>query len=252
MTLHLNPSYKVHILVAFLISVWLVGFLILIAPFDVSELDLRRRLFLMPPYGLITFLGYMVLIPIQNKLYYKSHQWTLLYEVLFLIAYNIIVCVACLSYYQTDNIRGNYSLPEFILGIYTPIFFVLLSILIILRWFLFKQTAKTESNKITIFGDNKLDTLRIREEDLVAVSSADNYVEISYLKNDELAKKLIRTTLKKISTELPNLVQTHRSHLINPSHFSEWKDSKTIVVGQLNIPVTKTYKETILSLQTRP
>ncbi len=252
MTLHLNPSYKVHLLIAFLISIWLVGFLVLIAPFDVSNLDLRRRLFLMPPYGLITFLSYVILIPIQNKLYYKSHQWTLLYEILFLIAYNIIACLACSFYYRTDHISGDYSLVEFVLGVYLPIFFVLLSILIILRWFLFRQTAKTESGKITIIGENKLDTLRINAVDLVAVSSADNYVEINYLKNGELTKKLIRTTLKKIATQLPDLIQTHRSHLINPDHLTEWRDSKTIVLGDLHIPVTKTYKASVLSLQTRP
>lgn len=252
MTLHLNKSYKVHILIAALISLWLVGFLILIAPFDVSDLDIAERFVMMPPYGLITFLSYMILIPIQNKVFQKTNQWTLLNEIMFLIAFNIVVCFGSLFYYRTDIIRGDYSLLDFVVGVYYPIFFLLLTILIVLRWFLFKQTAKIESDKITISGENKLDTLRIKEEDLVAVSSADNYVEINYLKNGELAKKLIRSTLKKISVEHPYLLQTHRSHLINPTHLTEWKDSKTIVLGELQIPVTKTYQESILSVQNRP
>lgn len=192
------------------------------------------------------------MIPVQNMIAQKSNQWTLLNEILFLIVFNIIVCFGSLLYYRTEYIRGDYSVVEFIIGVYYPIFFVLLSILIVLRWFLFKQAAKSESDKITISGDNKLDTLRIKAEDLVAVSSADNYVEINYLKNGVLSKKLIRSTLKKIAIEHPDLLQTHRSHLINPIHLTEWKDSKTIILGDLDIPVTKTYKESILSAQSRP
>lgn len=253
MTLHLNSSYKVHILIASLISVWLVSFLILIAPFDVSDLDFEERLVMMPPYGIITFLGYMLLIPLQNMVFHKTNRWTLFNEVIFLIVFNIIVCLGSLLYYRTDYIQGDYSFVEFVLGVYYPIFFVLLSILIVLRWFLFKQTAQSDSDKITISGENKLDTLRIKADDLVAVSSADNYVEIHYLKNGEFTKKLIRTTLKKLSEEHPDLLlQTHRSHLINPTHLTEWKDAKTVVLGNLHIPVTKTYKESILSIQNRP
>lgn len=252
MTLHLNPSYKAHVLIAFLISIWLVAFLIVIAPFDVSDLDIAERLIMMPSYGIITFIGYIVLIPIQNKIFFKTSRWTLQYELLFLMVFNIIVCLGCLLYYRTELISGDYSILEFILGVYYPIFFVLLSILIVLRWFLFKQTAKSESDKIIISGDNRLDTLSIKAEELVAVSSADNYVEINYLKNGELTKKLIRSTLKKISTEHPELIKTHRSHLINPIHITEWKDSKTLVLGDLLIPVTKTYKDSILNAETRP
>lgn len=252
MQLHLNTSYKVHSLIALLISIWLVGFLILIAPFDVSDLDFSIRLVLMPFYGVITFVGYMALIPFQNKIHQLKGEWTILYEILFLIALNLLVCVMCFQYYRTDFIRGDFSFSKFVLGVYYPIFFVLLSVLIILRWFLFKRTAKTESEKIIISGENKLDTLRIQPNELVAVSSADNYVEIHYLKNGQVEKKLIRSTLKKISTEHPELLQTHRSHLINPIHLTEWKDSKTIILGDLQIPVTKTYKESILASQSRP
>lgn len=252
MTLHLNRSYKAHVLIAFLISLWLVGFLVLIAPFDISDLDIMDRLILMPLYGVITFIGYLLLIPTQNAIFNYTNKWTILHEVLFMVTFNIIVSLGCYLYYQTDYVRGDYSFGEFVLGIYYPIFFVLLSILIVLRWFLFRQTAKSESDKIIIKGDNKLDTLSIHAQDLVAVSSADNYVEINYLKNGELSKKLIRSTLKKISVEHPELLQTHRSHLINPIHITEWKDSKTLVLRDLHIPVTKTYKDSILDAQTRP
>lgn len=252
MQLHLNTSYKVHSIIGLLISVWLVAFLILIAPFDASDLTMRIRIMLMPFYGVITFICYIALIPIQNKVHQLTEKWTFVYELVFLSVFNIIGCLGCFMYYKTDIIRGDFSFREFILGVYYPIFFVLLSILIILRWFLFKQTAKSESDKITISGDNKLDTLRIKPHELVAVSSADNYVEIHYFKNDQIEKKLIRSTLKKISAEHPELLQTHRSHLINPMHLTEWKDSKTVILGDLQIPVTKTYKESILATQNRP
>lgn len=57
MVLQLNRSYKVHFLIATAISIWLVSFLILIAPFDISDLDIEERFLMMHPYGIITFLG---------------------------------------------------------------------------------------------------------------------------------------------------------------------------------------------------
>lgn len=252
MTLTLYKSWKVHIIIAVLISVWLVAFLVLIAPFDASDLSFSIRLWLMPFYGVISFLGYLVLFPFQNYLLGLNGKWSLGSEVLFLICYNIIVCAGSYAYYVSDIINGDYPFNKFVIGVFVPIFFVLLSIIIFLRWFLFKEKAAPTDNKIFIKGENKLDSLYIDQSDLVSISAADNYIEVSYIHSDALHKKLIRTTLKTIAQNIPKLVQTHRSHLINPSHFVEWKDSKTIIVHELEIPVTKTYKESVMELQNRP
>ncbi|MEL6255259.1 MAG: LytTR family DNA-binding domain-containing protein, partial [Bacteroidota bacterium] len=60
--------------------------------------------------------------------------------------------------------------------------------------------------------------------------------------------KLIRTSLKKLQAEFPFLLQIHRSHLINPEHVKSWVDSSTISLSQIELPVSKNYKERLLNL----
>ena len=105
-----------------------------------------------------------------------------------------------------------------------------------------------QDENIIIRGENKLDILKIRKSDLVCVSNSQNYVEIFYMEESQIKTKLIRSTLKKVQKDFDFLVQIHRSHLINPTHFKAWKNQDTIFLTQIELPVTKNYKEQLLSL----
>lgn len=65
------------------------------------------------------------------------------------------------------------------------------------------------------------ESLTLHLEDVIAIRSADNYVEIIYTENGVLKKHLIRNTLKKIELLLKPyaiFVRTHRTSIVN-SHF---------------------------------
>lgn len=83
---------------------------------------------------------------------------------------------------------------------------------------------------------------------MVCVSNAQNYVEIFYIENGKLVSKLIRSSLKKVQEDFDFLMQIHRSHLINPVHFKSWRNPNTIILTQIELPVSKNYKETLLAL----
>jgi len=247
-SLKLNTSYKHHLLVALVIAIWLAVFLILIAPFDIAELPFKMRLKIMPIYGVISFIGYIVLVPLQNRIYQKLHAWTFPLEVVVIILFNIIVLIGNYFYYKSSIVNGDYSFVKFTLEVYYPIFLILLPILLFSRWFLNKKVVNQNSDKIILTGENKLDTLRINLLDLVCISSADNYVEVSYLMRNELHKKLLRITLKNIHRQAPSLMKTHRSYLINPVHFKDWKNTNTIHLTQIEVPVSKNYKKDVLAI----
>ena len=244
----LNTSYKYHLIIALIISLWLVLFLILIAPFDIAELTFSARLEILPIYGLISFVVYMFLVPIQNWAFKYFKKWTLLSEVLFIIIFNCIQIIFSYSYYKSSIVNGNYNFQKFLLDIYLPIFFILLTIVVFSRWFLNKKIPNKIENSIVLKGDNKLDVLQILQEDLICISSADNYVEVNYLLRGELHKKLLRNTLKGIQNDVPDLLKVHRSHLINPTHFKEWNGSNSILLSEMEIPVSKNYKAALLEL----
>ncbi|MFS4491388.1 LytTR family DNA-binding domain-containing protein [Maribacter sp. 2308TA10-17] len=250
--LNLNTSYKHHIIVAVVIAVWLYLFQVLIAPFDTSELSFPIRLQILPPYGFITFVGYMLLVLIQNWFFKKKNQWNLLYEIIFILLFSVILLLGSFAYYKTDIINGDYSFSKFTFQVYYPIFFIILPILLFLRWWLSRKAMGESYSKIVLRGANKLDVLNIRLKDLVCISSADNYVEVSFLENDVLRKKLLRITLKEIQPQEPSLIKVHRSHLINPLHFIAWKNSNTLLLTQMEIPISKTYKKDILALEDSP
>ncbi len=245
-SLKLNTSYKHHSIVGLIIGVWLALFLVLIAPFDASDLPFLIRLEILPFYGVISFLSYIIIIPLQNWVFKKLQKWTLLTEITFIIVLNLVVLIGSYFYYKTEIINGTYSFITFTLEVYYPIFFILLIVLIFARWYLNKKTPSPKNEKIILKGDNKLDVLQIEISDLVSISSADNYIEVNYLKNGSLQKKLLRTTLKNVHADLPSLLKVHRSYLINPTHFKEWKNSNTLYLTQMEVPVSKNYKKEVL------
>ena len=124
---------------------------------------------------------------------------------------------------------------------------ILTPIIVLARIYLIKLIPK-KNEYITIKGENKLDVLKISKQDLVCVTNAQNYLEIYYLQQGILKKTLVRCSLKKFQTDFNFLIQVHRSHLINPTHFIAWKNQNTISLTQIEIPISKNYKDQVLAL----
>jgi len=225
-----------------------VTFLILISPFDIAELTFKWKLIILPVYGAIAFLCYMVLVPIQNLAFRKIKTWTLLMEIAFVLLFDVLVFFISYAYYQSSLVKGNYSFSSFALQIFLPVVGILMPILIGARWIRLRKSSVHQNQSIILKGDNKLDFLKLAIEDLIGVSGATNYVEVHFLKEGIKKSKLLRTTLKTIEKEVPSLVKVHRSHLINPMHFSEWKNADTINLGKVEVPVSMKYKKHLLTV----
>ena len=244
----LKPSFKYHLSAALVIAIWLIIFLVIIAPFDIAELPIAVRIEIMPIYGLISFMGYLLIIPFQNWLYKKRKKQSISFEILIILLFNCIVLIGSYVYYTSSFVNGDYSFSKFTLEIYYPIFLIQLPIIIFARWLIHKKATQQNLEKILIKGDNKLDVLQISIADLICISSADNYIKVTYLINNVVSNKLLRTTLKRIEYQLPELVKVHRSHLINPIHFKEWKNATTLLLTQIEVPVSKNYKKDVLAM----
>ena len=250
--LPLNTSYKYHLIIGLIISLWLVAFLILIAPFDVGDLPMHIRVQILPFYGVISLASYIVMIPFQNFIFKRRETWNIILEVVFITIFNLLSFAGSYAYYKSSIINGDYSFSKFTFEVYLPIFLILLPIIIFVRWFLNNRIPNRTIEKLILTGENKLDILQLNPSDLICISSADNYVEVSYLKDGKLQKKLLRSTLKNISEQQSNLLKVHRSHLINPSHFKEWKNSSTLILTEIEVPISKSYKQAFLEKNHSP
>jgi len=75
-----------------------------------------------------------------------------------------------------------------------------------------------DNEEINILSDNKSDKLNLKFMDIVFIKSADNYIEICYMDKDIVEKKLLRSTLRNIESQLANrrnFIRCHRTRIVN-------------------------------------
>ncbi len=94
----------------------------------------------------------------------------------------------------------------------------------------------------------------VKQEDLLYLEAADNYVLIHYLDGNKQQKYMIRTTLKRIEHEFPskNLVRCHRSFMINIDHVRTIrKEKEGLIINfespvNITVPISKTYLDVFI------
>lgn len=243
----LNTSLKHNLIVGLLLALWIFVFAFIIRPFDDGTLNLRTWFLMSIGFSVTALICYGILAIVQRRLYQKISKWNTGLEVASLIFFYLIYFIAVYGYYKSPILNGGYRFAEFFTIIFIKVALVLTPVIVLARRYLLKLIPVKE-DLLVIKGENKLDILKIKTSDLVCISNAQNYVEIFYTENDQLRSKLIRTLLKKLQDDFAFLVQIHRSHLINPLHFKSWRDQNTIVLTQIELPVSKSFKENLLTL----
>jgi multisubunit Na+/H+ antiporter MnhC subunit len=243
----LNPKIKHHLVVGILLAMWIFIFAFIIKPFDDGTLNFRSWLLISLGFSILAFLCYGILAILQKNIYKKISKWNLGLEISGIIFFFLIYLFGIYAFYKSPILKGGYSFTEFFSVIFIKVALILTPVIILARRYLIKLIPMKD-DLITFTGENKLDILKIKQTDLVCISNAQNYVEIFYLENGKLHSKLIRSSLKKVQDDFAFLVQIHRSHLINPTHFKAWKNQDTIFLTQIELPVSKNYKEQLLSL----
>lgn len=240
----LNPSIKHHLVVGLLIALWIFAFAFIIKPFDDGTLNFRSWFFISFGFSVLAFFCYGVLAVLQKNIYKKISKWNLSLEIGSIVFFFLIYLFGIYVFYKSPILKGGYTFIEFFSIIFIKIALILTPVIILARRYLIKLIPIKE-NVLTFTGENKLDILKINKADLVCISNAQNYVEIFYIENGKLHSKLIRSSLKKILDDFTFLTQIHRSHLINPSHFKSWRNSNTVILTQIELPVSKNYKENL-------
>ena len=110
------------------------------------------------------------------------------------------------------------------------------------------------SSLISIRDSRGVLQLSIAKENLIYIESADNYICIWYIKNDQLKKQLMRITMKDISEQLAdtNVIRCHRSYMVNLDLVKVMRREKENLFLELGvpnvkeIPISKTYGEQVL------
>ncbi|QKX06669.1 LytTR family transcriptional regulator [Aquimarina sp. TRL1] len=240
----LNPSIKHHLLIGLFITLWGFLFAFIIRPFDDGTLNLEAWIKISIGFNAVSFITYGILSILQNRIYHKIKKWNIGLEISSILFYYMLYTICNYLIYKSPFLNGGYNFTEFCLNITLKAAFVLLPIVLVIRYYSIRLIPVKEDT-ILIKGENKLDILKIKQSELISISNAQNYVEIFFIQDNKLASKLIRSSLKKIENDILFLVKIHRSHLINPMHFKSWKDANTISLTFMELPVSKNYKKNL-------
>ncbi len=245
-----TTDIRKHFLIGLLQGMWVYLFLVIIGPFDTYELSFWWRAELMLGYWFSFSIAYWLIIPLQNGLYHRIGQWTWPLEVWISSLVFLLAFLPIYIYYKSDIVEGEFTFTDFSLRIYLPSSLILLPVMIGVRRFILRKEIAVEeednpTERITLRGKYQKDILRIRWADLICVKSAGNYVEVHYLQGDQVQKKLLRTSTQKIEVDFPALIRTHRSYLINPSHFVAWKDRKQLLLTMVEVPVSENFRSSL-------
>ena len=89
--------------------------------------------------------------------------------------------------------------------------------------------------------------------EILFLKSANNYVEIHFLEDDQIKKKLIRNTLSNIELQIesyPILVRCHRTFIVNILYIEKFNgncNNRTLTIKGYNkqIPVSRRYYLTV-------
>lgn len=246
-----DPSIRHHLIIALGLAIWIFIFLFFTEPLDVGQLGDTEKLKFLPIYGVFGALGYLLCLPIQSWLAQKEGAWIIRSEILFMISLILMGFIAAWLVYFYVVVNADpyaYSIFYFAKAIYLPAGLTVFPILAIGRWSFGKYKEKQlENEKIEIHGLGNFEGLRLQWKDLICIQSSDNYVEVFFKEGEKLKTQLIRNKLSVVEEQVPELIRTHRSFLVNPIHFKQWKTGNRKLLIQLSegieVPVSKTYQE---------
>ncbi|WP_339663519.1 LytTR family DNA-binding domain-containing protein [uncultured Polaribacter sp.] len=252
-----DASLKHHLIIALGLAVWIFVFLYFTEPLDVAEFYESEKLIYLPLYGLLGGFCYLLFLPIQYFMYKRNNEnWFVQSELLFFLIFILGCTISARALYLfviVANEPNPYTLGYHLKAILLPAFSTILPIIIFGRFAFGKyKNKKTEALKIEIKGEGNYEGLRLFFNDLICIQSSDNYIEVFYISGGQLKKNLIRNKLSVIADEFPDLLRTHRSYLMNPFHFLQWKTEKSklfvVLFHHIEVPVSRTYQNDVKAI----
>jgi hypothetical protein len=213
-------------------------FILFFQPFPLEKLSYDNRLLYVAGFGGITFLFsciVLIVFPLLNVKWFKTSDWESGPPII-LSTFLLILNASAFGFYIRyvgKNPLSLYIMFKVVLVCLLPILILIIlyknksleRVIVFLQkqnktyYTKIKETEKNGENKeITIFSGNKAERLSLKYKDILFIKSADNYIEIHYLENNAVEKKLIRNTLKDIESQFmhhSNFIRCHRTCIVN-------------------------------------
>lgn len=272
---------KNDIWINFLIGCFIAFFLIVFQPFHTADWTTPHKTLKLAGFGLVSFIiPLMIGFCISKILPRKTLEdnWRIWTEIVTIVT---VLCFIALGNMIYANLLGAMPLtinnfPGALLSVLSiGIFPVTLHVILkhnkllkinyekalLINAHLHEQATPSidlnsstdKISQLTLIADNGKDKLVLSPEQLVYIESADNYSNVVYIENGSQKKHLIRSSLKRIESQLtsPQIIRCHRTFIVNLKNIQKIEGNAagyrlSFSQVQDSIPVSRTYAPAIL------
>lgn len=157
----LNPSFKNHLYIGLLLSIWVFLFAFFIRPFEHGIITYKKWTYISIGFSLITFICYALIGLIQKIICQKRIKWNLNLEISILFLFYLIYSIVAYFFYKSSLINGIYDFPLFLSNIIFKSALIITPILVIIRKYSGKLILIKEKrdNFYLTLTDSKIDDI---------------------------------------------------------------------------------------------
>jgi hypothetical protein len=229
------------------ISLFICVVLLIFQPFQLSQVSENIKVLIILGYGGATFVALIInllILPWLFKNIFREQTWTVKKQIVFFIWILFTIGIGNYFYSITVTDFFSFNLHHFLLfQLYTLLvgLFPITFIVVIAQNKLYKRnfkaaqelnntlsqlskSAPTTDKKATIWAENGRDKIELEASELLFIEAMGNYVMVHFFKDTKYKKELLRCSFKKAFEavkEVPQLIQCHRTYLVNLIHVED-------------------------------
>lgn len=256
---HLLDKKSNRWLLIIVTGIFVILFMNLYLPFNITRWYEKEQI---PLFLILSSFGIIGMIVLAiSQLYFrdlfKISSMKMYGVILWFIVELLLLTITMYFIYGDTNLEGKAMINEIILTFkYTILILIIPYTGVLLYLFATEKgdyspvAIDTGHHLVKVLDENDALHIAIDLDQILYMKSADNYVAVYYLKDSKVKKELVRTTMKKLETELRELPirRCHRSFMVNIKKISVSQKSQQGLSLSLKdyseeeIPVSKNYK----------
>lgn len=259
----------------FLVGVFVTLFLLIFQPFDINLWRTSHKTAKLLGFGLLSFLvptTYSATLSILRPRALADETWTIGREILSITVVVALIAVANLFYsywlgimYITWTNFLNAVISVVLLGLFPITFLVLTRYEILFR----KNSRRAEEvnrtleiiphrvknhSALVFTADNGRDRIEMEADNLLYISSADNYSNIVFQDGGQIKRSLLRSSLTRLEQQVshPRIRRCHRAWIVNLDQVIKTEGNAagyrlTVTGESQTIPVSRNFVVEILA-----